>query len=109
MSDEIVREFLVEGNENLDMLDGELIQLEKDPRNRATLASVFPPSFLACAPSTEKIQSSVAARATYLPLASLLLSSKVPLNGRGASGSVAARNDRACAKRRPRRKYFAWT
>jgi len=41
MSDEIVREFLVEGNENLDALDRELIQLEKDPRDRATLASVF--------------------------------------------------------------------
>ena len=41
MSDEIVREFLVEGNENLDTLDRELVQLEKDPRNRATLASVF--------------------------------------------------------------------
>ena len=41
MSDEIVREFLVEGNENLDTLDRELIELEKDPHNRATLASVF--------------------------------------------------------------------
>jgi len=41
MSDEIVREFLVEGNENLDTLDRELIQLEKDPHNSATLASVF--------------------------------------------------------------------
>jgi two-component system, chemotaxis family, sensor kinase CheA len=41
MSDEIVREFLVEGNENLDRLDRELVQLEKDPQNRATLASVF--------------------------------------------------------------------
>jgi|GEM_PF-1634066 two-component system, chemotaxis family, sensor kinase CheA len=41
MSDEIVREFLVEGNANLDTLDCELIQLEKDPHNRATLASVF--------------------------------------------------------------------
>ena len=41
MSDEIVREFLVEGNENLDTLDRELVQLEKDPRNHATLASVF--------------------------------------------------------------------
>jgi len=41
MSDEIVREFLVEGNENLDTLDRELIQLEKDPHNRATLASIF--------------------------------------------------------------------
>src|ERR1700723_2366555 len=41
MSDEIVREFLVEGNENLDTLDRELVQLEKDPQNRATQASVF--------------------------------------------------------------------
>jgi two-component system, chemotaxis family, sensor kinase CheA len=41
VSDEIVREFLVEGNENLDTLDRELVQLEKDPQNRATLASVF--------------------------------------------------------------------
>jgi two-component system, chemotaxis family, sensor kinase CheA len=41
MSDEIVREFLVEVNENLDTLDRELIRLEKDPHNRATLASVF--------------------------------------------------------------------
>jgi two-component system, chemotaxis family, sensor kinase CheA len=39
--DEIVREFLVEGNENLDTLDRELVQLEKDPQDRATLASVF--------------------------------------------------------------------
>src|SRR5277367_4330846 len=41
MSDEIVREFLVEGNENLDTLDRELVELEQDPRNQATLASVF--------------------------------------------------------------------
>ena len=41
MSDDIVREFLVESNENLDLLDRELVQLEKDPGNRATLASVF--------------------------------------------------------------------
>jgi two-component system chemotaxis sensor kinase CheA len=41
MSDEIVREFLVESNENLDLLDRELVQLEKDPRNRDRLASVF--------------------------------------------------------------------
>jgi two-component system chemotaxis sensor kinase CheA len=41
MTDDIVREFLVESTENLDLLDRELIQLEKDPRNRATLASVF--------------------------------------------------------------------
>src|SRR3984893_6976017 len=41
MSDEIVREFLVESAENLDLLDRELIHLEKDPHNRDTLASVF--------------------------------------------------------------------
>lgn len=41
MSDDIVREFLVESNENLDLLDRELIALEKDPGNRGRLASVF--------------------------------------------------------------------
>src|SRR5580700_10415822 len=41
MSDDIVREFLVESAENLDLLDRELIHLENDPRNRETLASVF--------------------------------------------------------------------
>ena len=41
MSDEVVVEFLVESNENLDRLDRELVQLEKDPGNRATLASIF--------------------------------------------------------------------
>ena len=41
MSDDIVREFLVESSENLDLLDRELINLEKDPGNRGTLASIF--------------------------------------------------------------------
>jgi two-component system, chemotaxis family, sensor kinase CheA len=41
MSDDVVREFLVESNENLDLLDRELVRLEKDPQNRDTLASVF--------------------------------------------------------------------
>ena len=41
MSDDIVREFLVESSENLDLLDRELIHLEKDPGNRGTLASIF--------------------------------------------------------------------
>ena len=41
MSDEIVREFLLESNENLDQLDRELVSLEKDPRNRETLSSIF--------------------------------------------------------------------
>jgi len=40
MSDEIVREFLVESNENLDLLDREFVQLEKDP-SRERLAGVF--------------------------------------------------------------------
>jgi two-component system chemotaxis sensor kinase CheA len=41
MSDDILREFLVESNENLDLLDREFIQLEKEPTNRDRLASVF--------------------------------------------------------------------
>jgi two-component system, chemotaxis family, sensor kinase CheA len=42
MSDEdIVKEFLIESYENLDRLDQDLITLEKDPGNRATLASIF--------------------------------------------------------------------
>ncbi len=41
MSDEIVREFLVESDQKLDVLDRELVQLEKDPTNREGLASVF--------------------------------------------------------------------
>jgi two-component system chemotaxis sensor kinase CheA len=31
----------VESSENLDLLDRELIHLEKDPGNRATLVSIF--------------------------------------------------------------------
>jgi two-component system chemotaxis sensor kinase CheA len=41
MNDDIVREFLVESNENLDLLDRELVLLEKDPQNKDTLSSVF--------------------------------------------------------------------
>jgi hypothetical protein len=41
MGDEIVRDFLLESNENLDRLDRELVNLEKDPRNRETLSSIF--------------------------------------------------------------------
>ena len=41
MSDDIVREFLVESNENLDSLDRELVQLEKNPTHRETLSSIF--------------------------------------------------------------------
>ena len=42
MSDtEIVREFLVESYENLDLLDRELVSLEKDPTKQETLASIF--------------------------------------------------------------------
>jgi len=41
MSDEIVREFLAESHEKLDMLDREFVQLEKDPANRERLAGVF--------------------------------------------------------------------
>ncbi len=41
VDDEIVREFLLESNENLDRLDRELVSLEKDPKNRETLSSIF--------------------------------------------------------------------
>jgi len=39
--DEIVKDFLIESNENLDRLDHELVQLESDPSSKELLASVF--------------------------------------------------------------------
>jgi two-component system, chemotaxis family, sensor kinase CheA len=39
--DEVVKEFLIESSENLDEMDRGLLALEKDPRDRSTLASVF--------------------------------------------------------------------
>jgi len=39
--DDIVKEFLVESNENLDQLDRDLVILEKDPTAREVLASIF--------------------------------------------------------------------
>jgi len=39
--DEIVQEFVVESHENLDQLDQDLVQLERDPGSRDLLASVF--------------------------------------------------------------------
>ncbi len=41
ISDDIVKEFLVESYENLDRLDRELIALEKDPSDREILGSIF--------------------------------------------------------------------
>jgi chemotaxis protein histidine kinase CheA len=41
MSDEIVREFLIESSENLDLLDREPVKLEKEPGDRETLSSIF--------------------------------------------------------------------
>jgi two-component system, chemotaxis family, sensor kinase CheA len=41
MSDDLVREFLVDSTENLDTLDRERVLLEKDPRDAKLLASVF--------------------------------------------------------------------
>jgi len=38
---EIVREFLVESHENLSRLDQDLVELEKQPKNAALLASIF--------------------------------------------------------------------
>ncbi len=39
--DEIVGEFLVESHENLDQLDQDLVELERDPDSRELLSSVF--------------------------------------------------------------------
>ncbi len=39
--DDIIRDFLLESNENLDQLDRDLITLEKDPTARDILASIF--------------------------------------------------------------------
>jgi two-component system chemotaxis sensor kinase CheA len=39
--DDIVKDFLVESNENLDQLDRDLVALEKDPTAREILASIF--------------------------------------------------------------------
>ena len=39
--DEIVKDFLIESNENLDRLDQELVKLEGDPSSKDLLASVF--------------------------------------------------------------------
>jgi len=39
--DEIVKEFLVESYENLDLLDRAMVELEKDPRHKASLDNVF--------------------------------------------------------------------
>ena len=41
MSEDLVKDFLIESYENLDRLDRDLVELEKDPRNADTLASVF--------------------------------------------------------------------
>ncbi|MFN7954422.1 MAG: chemotaxis protein CheA [bacterium] len=41
LDEEIVNEFLVESYENLDQLDRDFIELEKDPRNREMLARIF--------------------------------------------------------------------
>ncbi len=39
--DDIVKEFLIESNENLDRLDRNLVELEKSPRNQDLLADIF--------------------------------------------------------------------
>ena len=41
MIDEILQEFLMESRESLDQLDRELVELEKNPRDPARLASIF--------------------------------------------------------------------
>ncbi len=39
--DDLIQEFLVESNENLDRLDSELVKLESDPKSAELLASIF--------------------------------------------------------------------
>lgn len=41
LMDEIVKDFLIESNENLDRLDQELVKLESSPSSKELLASVF--------------------------------------------------------------------
>ena len=41
MSEDLIKEFLVESTENLDHVDRDLLTLEKDPRNADALGSVF--------------------------------------------------------------------
>jgi len=39
--DELIQEFLVESNENLDRFDGDLVTLEGEPRSKELLSSIF--------------------------------------------------------------------
>lgn len=39
--DEVIGEFLIESHENLDRLDRDLVELEKDPRSAEIIASIF--------------------------------------------------------------------
>jgi two-component system chemotaxis sensor kinase CheA len=41
MSDDLTKEFLIESHENLDRLDRDLVELEKDPQNKDRLSSIF--------------------------------------------------------------------
>ena len=38
---EVIQEFIVESNENLDQLDNDLLALEEDPSNNETMSSIF--------------------------------------------------------------------
>jgi two-component system, chemotaxis family, sensor kinase CheA len=40
-SDDVIKEFLTESNENLDQVDRELVELEKNPANQALIGSIF--------------------------------------------------------------------
>src|ERR1019366_1203898 len=39
--DDLIKEFLIESNENLDRLDSELVKLESDPSSQDLLSSIF--------------------------------------------------------------------
>ena len=39
--DDLIKEFLIESHENLDRLERDLVELEKDPHDKETLSSIF--------------------------------------------------------------------
>ena len=39
--DDVLKEFLIESQENLDQLDRDLLTLEREPHNQSVLAGIF--------------------------------------------------------------------
>ena len=63
--DEIVAEFLVESQENLDQLDSDLVALEQDPTSRQLLGAIF--RTIHTIKGTTGFSSSVASRRSPMP------------------------------------------